>query len=286
MPTPRKGEGQDDFIDRCMSHPDLADKGQDQRYAICRSMFANGSQKGYSVGDMKGIASMTDQIRVNIKTSVNRDMIRKEKRDGRDVIVVRSATLPDDVIMNGIRYPADEIEKSYKSLENTPAPLGHPMVDGKFVAANTPLGLNLGYFGAWNDNVRRENGRVMLDKVIDVERASESSMGKRVLNAIEEGKPIHTSTGLLLSLREADGDKADYEAFNMQFDHDAILLDEDGAATPEQGVGMMVNKAVHDGKEIDVVNSYAEDVEEHIDMLGQELMRAVERREDASRWGS
>ena len=28
----------------------------------------------------------------------------------------------------------------------------------------------------------------------------------------------------------------------MYFDHDAILLGEEGAATPSQGVGMMVNK--------------------------------------------
>lgn len=224
---------------------------------------------------------MTEQVRVNITQRVNSDMIRKEKRNGRDVIVVRSATLPDNVVMNGIRYPAPEIEASYKTLENTPAPLGHPMVGNSYVSASSPEGLNVGYFGAWNANVRRENGRVMVDKVIDIERATESKMGKRVLDAINEGKPIHTSTGLLTNLRElADDPDAEFEAFNMQFDHDAILLDEPGAATPEQGVGMMVN-----GAQVRVINSSVEEnMEEHIDMLGQELMRAMERKEDVSKW--
>ena len=45
-----------------------------------------------------------DQVRVNIRCLANTAAIRREKRNGRDVIVVPSATMPDDVIMNGIRY--------------------------------------------------------------------------------------------------------------------------------------------------------------------------------------
>lgn len=227
-----------------------------------------------------------DCIRVNVRTVVNNDMVRREKRNGRDVIVVRSATLPDNVVMNNILYPAEEIAKSYKSLEGTPAPLGHPTVNGAFVSASHPVGLNLGYFGAYNENVRQENGRVLVDKVIDVERASESKMGQRVLNALDAGEPIHTSTGLLLNLRAHNGDEAEYEGYNMHFDHDAILLDEPGAATPEQGVGMMVNKA-SDGKGHTVAainSSIDESIEREIDYLGAELMRAVERKRSSSMW--
>lgn len=251
--------------------------GRDWYASVVKKLddFAASNSVGYK-------DTMTDQVRVNISTKVNASKIRREKRDGREVIIVPSATLPDGVVMNGIKYPAEEIAKSYKTLENTPAPLGHPMVGNEFVSAKEPLGLNMGYFGAWNANVRQESGRVMIDKIIDVERASESSMGKRVIDAINKGGPIHTSTGLLCNLRQIDDDEADFEAFNMQFDHDAVLLDEKGAATPEQGVGMMVN-----GKSVPmrVVNSrYEDNMEEHIDMLGMELMRSMERREDASKW--
>src|SRR5690554_5655221 len=120
-------------------------------------------------------------LRVNIRSRVVNSAIRRETRNGREVIVVPSATLPDDVTMNGIKYPADVIANSYQTLNNTPAPLGHPMVNGKFISAQSPQGINLGWVGAYNENVRRENGRVFLDKVIDVEVAKRHPRGEDLL---------------------------------------------------------------------------------------------------------
>lgn len=184
------------------------------------------------------------QIRVNMKSTVANASIRRERDEsGRQVIVVPSATLPDNVVMNGGLYPAEEIAKSYATLEGTPAPLGHPQIKGQYVNATHPSAINGFWIGAYNTNVRRENGRVLLDKVIDIEVAERTESGRRVIDAINAGQPIHTSTGLLCERVPAPKGAAGYTwiATNMQFDHDAILLDEAGAATPEQGVGMMVN---------------------------------------------
>lgn len=223
-------------------------------------------------------------VRVNVACAVNAAKVRKEKRNGRDVIVVPSATLPDNVVMNGVLYPADEIAKSYKSLENTPAPFGHPMINGKFVSASQPEGLNRSYIGAWNENVRRENGRVFLDKVIDVEVAGCSDDGKAVLNAIEAAEPVHTSTGLLMQMEPAvNGEGYKHIARNMVFDHDAIMLGQSGAATPDQGVGMMVNSA-GDSEEVEVINASLEDAEKEVDWAGQRLLDALTRRDQASVW--
>lgn len=218
------------------------------------------------------------QVRVNVSTIVNASKIRREKRNGRDVIIVPSATLPDNVVMNGIRYPAAVIAESFKSLEGSLAPLGHPMVNGQYVSAKSAQGLAQAYIGAHNENVRRENGRVFLDKVIDVEVANQSSKGQSVLAAIEKQKPVHTSTGLLATLKplQNSDDGAKFEAETMLFDHDCILLDEPGAATPEQGVGMFVNA---DGEQIEVVNSsLEEDADQEIDWAVDSLVRAVERK--------
>jgi len=222
-----------------------------------------------------------DQVRVNIRTLANTAALRREKRNGRDVIIVPSATLPDDIVMNDILYPAAEIAKSFKSLERTPAPLGHPSVNGKFLSARDPEGLNQGWIGAWNENVRQEKGRVLLDKVIDVAVANQSEGGKRVLAAIEAGDPVHTSTGLLSFLDAANGDVAHkFTARDIEFDHDAILLDEEGAATPEQGVGMMVNSA---GKEIQVVNSvFQEEADRELGWAVESAVRAIEKSRKAS----
>tara|TARA_R110000851_G_C13102466_1_gene568894 strand:- start:25944 stop:27083 length:1140 start_codon:yes stop_codon:yes gene_type:complete len=233
---------------------------------------------------------VTKTIRVNVTSVANAKAVRKEKRNGRDVIIVPSATLPDNIVMNGslgpILYPADEIAKSFKGLERTPAPLGHPTINGKFVSASDPEGINIGHIGAWNENVRQEKGRVLLDKVIDVEVANRSEGGKAVLAAIEAGGPIHTSTGLLCTLEAVNGtgSKHKHIARSMVFDHDAILLNEEGAATPEKGVGMLVNSSGEE-EEIEVINStIVEDADREIDWAGTRLVEALRRRESIGTW--
>lgn len=224
---------------------------------------------------------MTNKLkatRVNITRLVNTKTARKEKRNGRDVIVVPSATMPDDIVMNGVKYPAKEIEKSYLSLNRSPAPLNHPMVNGKFVSSRDPEGLNQGWIGAWNENARYENGKVYLDKVIDVQKANESEGGKRVLEAIEKGEPVHTSTGLLAHLEFVqNNDEYEAIAHNIEFDHDAILLDFEGAATPDQGVGLFVNSS-GSMEEIDVINSLWDDADRDMDWAIESIARALERK--------
>lgn len=228
---------------------------------------------------------MSKTARINVRTAVNAQSIRRERRDGRDVVIVPSATLPDGVVMNRIRYSAGAIEKGFGSLEGTPAPLGHPTLNGQFVSASDPRGMVRGFVGAWNENVRRENGRVLIDKVIDTSFAGQLEGGRTVLEAIEKGEPIHTSTGLYCTLTALENDdEADFEAGDLVFDHDAILCGEIGAATPEQGVGMLVNKAVSpDGKEIEVINSVIEDdADRDLGWAVESVARALERRERAS----
>jgi len=224
---------------------------------------------------------MNKQVRINVTTVVNKSKIRREKRHGRDVMIVPSATMPDDIVMNGsagpVLYPAEEIEKSFRHLERTPAPLGHPMVNGRFVSASDPEGINVGWIGAWNENVRRENGRVLLDKVIDVEVANRSEGGKRVLNALEGQAPVHTSTGLLAKMEAVNGEGLAHKhvARDLVFDHDAILLDEAGAATPEKGVGIFVNSSGSE-EEIEVINSSLdESVDDQIGWLADDIVTRV-----------
>lgn len=228
---------------------------------------------------------MTKSVRVNVRHAIDNSAIRRERRNGRDYIVVPSATMPDGIVMNRIRYPADEIAKAFGSLENTPAPLGHPTIEGAFVSAKDPEGLARGWIGAWNKNVRRENGRVFVDKVIDVATANQLDGGKMVLEAIEKGEPIHSSTGLYCMLTAVqDDDAIDWDASDIVFDHDAILIGEDGAATPAQGVGLMVNAAAGtDGGKIDVINcSLTDDIDRDIGWSIESMLRGVERKKQIS----
>lgn len=191
------------------------------------------------------------KIQVNVTTKVNSQQIRREQHNGRDHLILPSYTLPANVIMNGGLYPASEIDTHYKGLEGTLAPLGHPSVNGQFVSAFSPEGINVGHIGAFNRNVKKAGNRVYLEKWVDIEVAQRSEGGKRLLervDALERGEsvpPIHTSVAVFLEQLEANEEQkqsgAQWVAKITGMDHDAILLDEVGAATPEQGVGLMVN---------------------------------------------
>ena len=190
-------------------------------------------------------------MQVNITTKVNSQSIRREKHNGREHLVLPSYTLPANVVMNGGLYTAEEIDAHYQGLEGTLAPLGHPQVNGEFVSAFSPEGLNVGYVGAWNRNVKKSGNRIYVEKWVDVARAEESEGGRELLErvaAIERGDdvpPIHTSVAAFLDQLEPNDQQratgAEWVAKIHSMDHDAILLHEVGAATPDQGVGLMVN---------------------------------------------
>lgn len=190
-------------------------------------------------------------MQVNVTTKVNSQAIRRETYNGRPHLVLPSYTLPANVVMNGGLYPASEIDAHYQGLEGTLAPLGHPTVDGKFVSAFSPEGINAGHIGAWNRNVKKSGNRVYAEKWVDTTVANQSEGGRELLDrvaAIERGEdvpPIHTSVAVFLDQLEASEEQKsqgiEWVAKINAMDHDAILLHEVGAAQPEQGVGLMVN---------------------------------------------
>ncbi|KMV70108.1 hypothetical protein AI29_03195 [bacteria symbiont BFo2 of Frankliniella occidentalis] len=202
---------------------------------------------------------------VNVLSVINSaSNISTETINGRDHIIVRGITpVVDDIVMNRKLYPAAEIAKSYKTLERNPMPLGHPKLDGKHISARDVQAVNQYHVGAWLQNVNHSGGKVTGDMYVDRRYAEASDNGKRLLARLDDmaagnnSEPIHISTGLTYSGIVANGDskgkKYDEIATNMDFDHVAVLLDEPGAGTPNDGVGIFVNS---DGTEqqIEVVN--------------------------------
>ena len=199
--------------------------------------------------------TVNGKVMMQCRTQVKKGAIARETIDGVEHIVVSSSTLPDDIVMNGLLYPANEIKKSFMSLEDTLAPVEHPIFDGEYFSANSGRAVNAFHVGAFNRNVRQEGGRVHLEKVINVQEAMKSDKGKRLLDRIEEietndnARPIHTSVGVYIAIEDlpdmetnAEGQEYAGKATEMVFDHDAILLDSIGAAQPNQGVGIAVNQ--------------------------------------------
>lgn len=191
------------------------------------------------------------KVQVNVTTKVNSQAIRRESYNGREHLVLPSYTLPANVVMNEGLYTASEIDAHYQGLEGTLAPLGHPQLNGAFISAFSPEGINQGHIGAWNRNVKKSGNRIYLEKWVDTQIANQSEGGRELISrveAIERGDdvpPIHTSVAVFLDQLEPNEQQkatgAKWVAKIHGMDHDAILLHEVGAATPEQGVGLMVN---------------------------------------------
>ncbi|MBF8466272.1 DUF2213 domain-containing protein [Klebsiella oxytoca] len=198
---------------------------------------------------------------IHVKSlAINASNISTTTINGQEHYVIRGAVpIVDDIVMNGGLYPAEEINNSYQTMERKLMPIGHPMVNGKYVSANDPQAVNDYYAGAWAQNVSKANDKVVMDVYVNKAVADTKPDGKRLIQRLDDmisgnnADPIHVSTGLLLNKEqkagESKGKKHSWVAHNMQFDHIAILLDEPGAGTPEEGVGMFVNA---DGQEADV----------------------------------
>lgn len=198
---------------------------------------------------------------IHVKSlAINASNISTTTINGQEHYVIRGAVpIVDDIVMNGGLYPAEEINNSYQTMERKLMPIGHPMVNGKYVSANDPQAVNDYYAGAWAQNVSKANDKVVMDVYVNKVVADTKPDGKRLIQRLDDmisgnnADPIHVSTGLLLNKEQKAGEskqkKYSWVAHNMQFDHIAILLDEPGAGTPDEGVGMFVNA---DGQEADV----------------------------------
>ncbi|MDV0597809.1 DUF2213 domain-containing protein, partial [Enterobacter sp. 23-M-SZ-13] len=198
---------------------------------------------------------------IHVKSlAINASNISTTTINGQEHYVIRGAVpIVDDIVMNGGLYPAEEINNSYQTMERKLMPIGHPMVNGKYVSANDPQAVNDYYAGAWSQNVSKANDKVVMDVYVNKAVADTKPDGKRLIQRLDDmisgnnADPIHVSTGLLLNKEQKAGEskqkKYSWVAHNMQFDHIAILLDEPGAGTPEEGVGMFVNA---DGQQADV----------------------------------
>ena len=197
--------------------------------------------------------------------------------------------------MNGGLYPAEEIDKSFKTLERTLAPVEHPQdSDGNYISASDPTAIHNYHAGAFNTNVEKVGDRIRIDKFVNVQEAMKTERGKRLLDRIaeieanENPRPIHTSVGVFLfpeildePQTNAEGQKYSWIAREMVFDHDAILLDSVGAAQPSQGVGIGVNT---EGEEFEIerftINEEKSEDEEKI--IKGYLSRLTDNAEDLS----
>lgn len=223
----------------------------------------------------------TQRQRVHIRSTVNAANVSKS---GSTYTVRDVCGAVDEIVMNQMLYPGDQLAAGAASLEGRPAPAGHPKdSQGRYISALNGEALLSSYAGAICRNARHEAGRTLVDVVVNEAQAKAHPDGAKLVERLDaaisgnNAEPIHVSTGVLVQAIVANGEsrgkKYSRIATNLQYDHLAFLLHEAGAGTPADGVGMFVNS---DGSEaeVEVVNVTTDPTDRRADgMLAKALQQ-------------
>lgn len=215
--------------------------------------------------------------RVHILAAVNAANVSKS---GSTYTIKDVCGAVDGIVMNSMLYPAEQLAAGVETLNDKPAPAGHPKNEqGQHISALNGAALASAWIGSYCTNARHEGGRTLVDVVVNEAQAKAHPQGAKLIERLDaaiantNAQPIHVSTGLMVEPITANGESKGKKytriATKLRYDHLAILLNEQGAGTPEQGVGMFLNSA-GEAEEVEAVtvNTDPED-KRHAGLLGR-----------------
>jgi len=182
--------------------------------------------------------------------------VRRETLNGRSFLVAPMSLLPLNGVLHGSQgplfYPERETRNSYKAWDYMPLVVWHPTdSQGRHVSARDP-----GIIQNWGIGFNRKthiNGKMLSEGWFDEEktRQVDNKLVNRgvepILPRLLKNKPIELSTGLFTDNEAVpegtthNGTPYEFTARNYRPDHIAILPDQKGACSNEQGCGVMVN---------------------------------------------
>lgn len=174
-------------------------------------------------------------------------VVRRETLNGRPHLVA-PATLIVPGVLNGshgpILYNIEEISKDPSIWNHVPIVVGHPFnKDGERISARSAKVLNESAIGLVLEATA--NGKLSAELWFDIENTRRVS--STILRMLESNQPIELSTGLGMDREDKSGtfsDNGKSTAFNsiarnFRPDHLAILPNEKGACSIEDGCGVL-----------------------------------------------
>ena len=182
---------------------------------------------------------LSTDVEVNRHYSVNVRVL-----DGKKHLVVPVVMMTEGVHVGShgaIYHPANELSKFASAWNGIPITIGHPLT--RTGSANDPEILESSVVGrvfnvAFKDGALRGEAWIDEEKILKVNRD--------VLMAIKQLKPLEVSVGVWADEEPIHGiwGTESYEAIakNYRPDHLAILFDEKGACSWEDGCGIRLNK--------------------------------------------
>ncbi len=173
---------------------------------------------------------------------------RHDTMAGKDYLVAPAIMIVEGVLDGSdgpLLYPSDEMKKSVSLWNNRPTVLYHPEKNGRGVSACDPIIISNRGLGVLM-NTKFEDSKLKTEVWLDMERVD--LIDERVSEAVKNNEIMELSTGLLIDRDETPGefDGKEYDAIarNYRPDHLAILPDEIGACSIEDGAGFLrLNRA-------------------------------------------
>jgi hypothetical protein len=199
-------------------------------------------------------AAVADQVVTNqfqshsLSLNFQKRLTRHETMEGRNYLVVPMVMMREGVL-NGsqgpLYYPANELAKIPTIWDHKPIVVYHPTMNGVGISACSPTIIDSRKIGLiMNTRFDRKAGALKSEAWLEVDRVGK--VDDRVLKNIEDGKMTEVSTGLFTDNESEEGEFAGKKyvgiARNYRPDHLAILPDQKGACSIEDGAGLLRNQ--------------------------------------------
>lgn len=188
----------------------------------------------------------------HIRTNNANYRLRREQHQGRPHLVVPVVMMREGVHSGNrgpILHQAIELGRHVASWNGIPVTVSHPADErGNHVSANSPQNVEQAVGRIYNSHMRDD--RLCAEAWLDEEKLRQES--PRAYAAVLDGRPLDVSVGVFtddeLLSGEFNGETYDAVAHNYRPDHLALLPDERGACSWEDGCGVRVNKKGGDVK--------------------------------------
>ncbi len=177
------------------------------------------------------VSSRRTRMTVNLNTAA----AREEERNGRPHIVVPAITAQG--VMNRVLYLPEELDAAIVTCNGRAVTVGHPQLNGEYVASALP---EIDTYGTFLSGFIQD-AALAGDLWIDYEFLLQHESGQLIVDAINNEDPINVSWGFYIDIEPVrgsfNGDEFDYIARNIRGEHVAILPNEVGACSVDDGCG-------------------------------------------------
>ena len=214
--------------------------------------------------------------------AANVGRVQRRTVHGREFLVAPITILRPGVL-NGSKgalyYPPDEIARDHESWNGIPILINHSTRDGASVSGRSPDVVERQGVGHVYSSRITKDGRQVVDGWFDADALRRVSVD--VYNRLLNGQPVSVSTGLFTSNEKSEGKDGKGRSYSFvarayKPDHLAVLPDQAGACSIEDGCGVLLNKSGARPEIVDAVDLSSLRVGDGV-LVGDELKWSVTR---------